>query len=119
MAIFSTVWRTFKALFMAVQPVLQPRLAPPSHSPHSTTHSGFECMLLLPTTGPLHWLFPLPGTLLPSLILQIPVQTSLPQINLPSPPFPPVYFMFSGPQLIICAFGVCLLPGTSSRSPLV
>lgn len=118
MAIFSTVWKKFKAPFMAVQAVLQPRLAPPSHSPHST-HSGFECMLLLPTTGPLHWMFPLPRTLLPPLILQIPVQTSLPQINLPSPPFPQVYFMFSGQQLIICAFGVCLLPGTSSISPLV
>lgn len=75
------------------------------HFPH--THSTSDTMDLnvfrsFLTTGPLHWLCPLPGARTPSCTFQTSVLTSLPPRSLLGPPLDQVYFMFSDLQLIIC-----------------
>ena len=70
----STLRIKSKALFhgcpvLYVWSLFQPHLVPPSPHPLHSKRNGFERTLLLPTTGPLHWLFPLLGTLSPTLIL--------------------------------------------------
>lgn len=75
--------KEFKVLFVAVRALLQPHLVPRSPRSWHSKHNELKCTLFFLTTRPFHWLFPEPGTLAPSLVLQTSILTPLPQISLP------------------------------------